>query len=60
MASEHASESGENVSEIQALTARAQDLSRSIDAWNVAYVALVAITVVSAAGVLIDLYPGGV
>lgn len=51
--SEQANESGENVSVIQALTTRAQDLGRSIDNWNTAYIVLVALTVVLAAGVFI-------
>lgn len=46
--SEQTNEGGKNVSEIQALTARAQELSSSIDAWNGAYVIFVALTVVLA------------
>jgi hypothetical protein len=51
--SEQANESGENVSVIQLLAARAQDLGRSVDNWNTAYIVLVAFTVVLAAGVFI-------
>ena len=51
--SEQANESGENVSATQTLIARAQDLGRSIDNWNTAYMILVGFTVVLAAGVFI-------
>jgi heterodisulfide reductase subunit A-like polyferredoxin len=46
-------ESGETVSEITKLTIRAQDLSVSIGHWNNAYMVLVALTVLLAAGVFI-------
>ncbi|MBZ5502708.1 MAG: hypothetical protein LAN59_10790 [Acidobacteriia bacterium] len=46
-------ESGEKVSLIQSLTDRTQDLGRSIDNWNTAYIVLVALTVVLAVGVFI-------
>src|SRR4030067_2116713 len=36
---------GDNVSEIQSLTERVQDLQRSFDSWNTGYVWLVAFTV---------------
>ncbi|MGA9388956.1 MAG: hypothetical protein WBV69_00790 [Candidatus Sulfotelmatobacter sp.] len=51
--SEQTKERGEKASLIQTLTARAQDLGRSVDNWNTAYIVLVAITVVLAAGVFI-------
>lgn len=51
--SEQAKESGENVSDIQRLTARAHELTTSIALWNSAYMVLVALTVVLAAGVFI-------
>lgn len=49
----YVSERGEKVSEIQSLTARAQDLGRSINNWNTAYVFLVFVTVLLAALVFI-------
>jgi hypothetical protein len=53
MMSEQANESGENVLLTQSLTARAQDLGRSVDNWNTAYMVLVGLTVLLAAGVFI-------
>jgi hypothetical protein len=51
--SEQIKESGENVSAIQSLAARAQDLGRSVGHWNNVYMILVAFTVVLAAGVFV-------
>lgn len=50
---EQISESGENVSQIQSLAARAQDLTQSVSVWNNAYVILVALTALLAAGLFI-------
>lgn len=51
--SKHATESGENVSEIERLTARAHDMGASIGTWNNVYMILVALTAILAAGVFI-------
>jgi hypothetical protein len=53
MTPEQARVNGEKVSPIQSLTARAQDLTRSVTWWNGAYVLLVALAVLVAACVFI-------
>jgi hypothetical protein len=54
MTQEQISERGENVSPIQSLADRAQDLGLSIDRWNNAYMAFVACAVVLAAFVFVS------
>ncbi len=49
--SQRVKESGENVSEIERLTARVHDLSASIGTWNKWYMVLVFLTAVLALGV---------
>lgn len=53
---EQTSKSGENMSQIQSLTDRAQSLSRSQDRWNDAYMVFVALTVLLAALVFVAQY----
>jgi hypothetical protein len=57
--SEQIKESGEEVSEIQRLTARVHDLSTSIANWNSWYMVLVFLTVILAAGVFLTQFVVG-